>query len=100
MQGESYRIDLMRAEIQSLKDKYELVNDMANKAVFDISMHEGVCAERYLNIQSKLGNLPKIFDKIEAVQRLVNIGVGGVLLASGGFIAFTISVIVYISKLN
>lgn len=48
----------------------------AEKAMDGVTSHERLCAERYANIQDRLGGIPRLFDKIDSLKMLVYIGMG------------------------
>lgn len=60
----------------------------AERALADIAAHERICSERYANINKGLENIPKIYEAIGRVQKVVYIGVGiwvGLPVIIGGF---------------
>lgn len=91
-------MEFFQRQLSEMEGKVERAHSLAQQAYSDISSHEKICVERYTNINEKLVVIPRIFGKLESLQKVANLFIGGILLAGTGFIGLMVSVIVYIAK--
>lgn len=66
----------MQLALERMRNDISHAQHTADGAVNDISSHEKICALRYETITTKLDSVPKIFDQIAALSRIVYIGMG------------------------
>jgi hypothetical protein len=90
--------EYIQRKFSEMEEKLARTHNLAQQAFNDVSAHEEICAERYGVIKEKLQVVPKIFDRIERLQRVANLFLGGLMLASTGFLGVMVAIIVYISK--
>lgn len=91
-------MEFFQRQLSEMEGKVERAHSLAQQAFNDISAHEKICVERYTNINAKLTVIPKIFDKLESLQKIANLFLGGLMLAATGFIGVMVAIIVFISK--
>lgn len=82
-------------EIERAQHAADGAMDTARGAKTDISAHEKLCALRYENINMQLSAVPKIFEKLDEVRRMLYIGIGAWLatLGVGAIIGMVVAVI-------
>lgn len=73
----------MVAALERMRSDIMTAQHTADRAVNDISSHEKVCSLRYETITTKLDAVPKIFDQIATLSRIVYIGMGVWLAVMG-----------------
>lgn len=89
---------LFQRQLIEMDNRIMETREIALRATNDISAHERVCTERYNSIKEGLDVIPRIFVKLEGLQKVANMFTGAMFLVGTGFVGVMVSIIVYIAK--